>query len=281
MRTARHWARATVTIDGAEDPRGGVVGLGWSDVSEHEARRVALERARRAAAALREERDPAGDEYPYPDRPVCEPIIDELYAGDRVVAAITRNAKGVLVLNTAEAMFIDIDRQMSAMGCLAALLGAGGGGSSHEREAAQRLHQLAEREPGLGLRLYRTAGGLRVLVTGRSYDPAAEATGELMRSLKADKRYIMLCRMQACYRARLTPKPWRCGLPRAPRGFPFENDDEREAFEVWRVEYERAANGYAVCELVEQIGRSTVSDAVRPILTLHDELTCRGSLPLA
>jgi hypothetical protein len=33
----------------------------------------------------------------------------------------------------------------------------------------------------------------------------------LMRFLRADPDYVRLCAVQECYRARLTPKPWRCG----------------------------------------------------------------------
>ena len=80
-----------------------------------------------------------------------------------------------------------------------------------KRSVLARIHAVVARHPGMGLRLYRTANGYRCLVTHRTYDPASQECRELLEALGSDPLYIRLCRGQHCFRARLTPKPWRCG----------------------------------------------------------------------
>ncbi len=281
MRTAKHWARAHVTIDGVEDSGGGVVGLGWSDTSVEDAHRVAIKRARRAAATLKADAPLTASDYPYPDRPIREPVIDEIRAGDRITAVITRNSYGALILNTADVMFIDIDAPIGMFGKLRSILTGGGGAGDLAHKTASRLNEIAGADTRLGFRLYSTAAGLRVLVTGRTFDPASAEAEDLMNRLDADKQYVQLCRMQACFRARLTPKPWRCAVPRPPGVFPYEEGRQREVFEAWLKQYEQTSNAYAVCELIARIGQTAVTENVRPILTWHDELACGESLPLA
>lgn len=60
-------------------------------------------------------------------------------------------------------------------------------------------------------RVYRTHSGARVICTSRPV-PFASSRYEVMnlfRFLGADPNYARLCCDQLCYRARLTPKPWR------------------------------------------------------------------------
>jgi hypothetical protein len=68
-----------------------------------------------------------------------------------------------------------------------------------------------------------------------------------MRFLRSDPNYMELCGVQKCYRARLTPKPWR---------------DDGEPTHV--------------CELDARIGPPVVADELREQLAVHDELTLRA-----
>ena len=281
MRTARYWVRADVTIDGVEIPDGGVIALGWSDASIEDAHRVALERARRSAAVLKADQNLTAWEYPYPDRPIREPVIDEIYEGDHLSAAITRNSYGALILNTADVMFIDIDAPTGMVGWLGSVLKGRNQAVELAQQTAAQLNELVDSDRILGFRLYQTAAGLRVLATGRTYNPASDETDALMKSLKADKQYIQLCRTQACFRARLTPKPWRCGIPRPPVTFPYNDESRQQQFDTWLQSYEKHASGYATCKLISHIGNEAVPDNIRPILTWHDELSCGGDMPLA
>ena len=51
------------------------------------------------------------------------------------------------------------------------------------------------------MRVYRTAAGLRVLVTGAGAPPRSDRARELLTELSADPLYVELCATHDCYRA--------------------------------------------------------------------------------
>jgi hypothetical protein len=90
-----------------------------------------------------------------------------------------------------------------------------------------------------------------------------------------------LCKIQESFRARLTPKPWRCGQPNPPVSFPRDPEDEA-LFANWLEAYDRAASEKATCRFVEAIGWGRTNADTDRIVRLHDERTKAGSdLPLA
>lgn len=94
-------------------------------------------------------------------------------------------------------------------------------------------------------RIYRTHSGCRVICTSMCF-PFWEIGYDalrFMRFVKSDPHYMKLCYSQQCYRARLSPKPWRVD------GGPTH-----------------------VCSLVETIG-SVVHPDLESQLELHDEMT--------
>ncbi|MGH2485254.1 MAG: hypothetical protein ACRDHE_04485, partial [Ktedonobacterales bacterium] len=159
---------------------------------------------------MREAGVPLG-QYAYGEHPLREEIVQTIQPD---AAVITRNLYGALVLNTSRTMFIDIDFAPAS-------LGARTGGLLHwlrgKRAAAppdeprlQQVRQWAAGRPDLGLRAYRTFAGLRCVVTSQVFDPTAPQTLELLQTIGSDPLYVRLCQAQGCFRARLTPKPWRC-----------------------------------------------------------------------
>jgi hypothetical protein len=89
------------------------------------------------------------------------------------------------------------------------------------------------------------------------------------------------CAAQKSFRARLTPKPWRCRLGPPPSSYPHPDDAARRRFTDWLGEYERAAS-HATCRYLETIGNGSPRAATARLLDLHDRLTrCRDALPLA
>lgn len=102
-----------------------------------------------------------------------------------------------------------------------------------------------------------------------------------MNALGADTQYVQLCRSQACFRARLTPKPWRCGVPRPPVKFPYDSPAARAAFDQWLGDYEHGAAGFKTCELVREAGCPQVHDSVRSVLRWHDTVACTTGTRLA
>jgi hypothetical protein len=226
----------------------------WSDTSrddaqhQADARAVELERLFASGKPF--------DRYTYGDRPLREEIVHAV--GDAVV---TRNLYGALVLNTGRAMFIDID-------------------SEHESHARSALRAWAARHAELGVRVYRTAAGLRGLVTSHTFDPKSEQALALLRDADSDPLYVMLCKAQSSFRARLTAKPWRCAMRPPPARWPFEDSAGEQRFRAWQAEYERASSRYSACELIETLGVGGDHPEVAAIASLHDAQAC-GGRPLA
>ncbi|MBR4171590.1 MAG: hypothetical protein IKR48_08055 [Kiritimatiellae bacterium] len=195
-------------------------------------------------------------------RPICESVI---YEQDSL-NVVTRNRYGAEVLNSEETCFIDIDHVRRTFGeSLRAIFGVA---RSPEDVLVARMEALLSRSENadLGFRLYRTAAGFRLVVEGRRLEPDGPRTRTLMAFFNADHLYANLCVSQKCYRARLTPKPWRMKMKRYEGG------------NSWIEEYDRRRQDYAVCKFVCAKGRRLDS----PAIALHDEKTlCESGLPLA
>ena len=144
-----------------------------------------------------------------------------------------------------------------------------------------KIQALAESSAwrGLAARVYRTAAGFRVLAQADGLAPGNRRFRALARALDADPCYVDLCAKQGCWRARLTPKPERIGLHRPPREMRFPRPPEAEpVFAAWVSDYVAASADYAVCRLLETVGRFQNTPAIR----FHDERTCcEDSSPLA
>jgi hypothetical protein len=122
-------------------------------------------------------------------------------------------------------------------------------------------------------RIYRTAGGLRLLATDRLFQPGSSESEDIMKAVAADPAFVRLCRVQESFRARLTPKPWRCGSPLPPCRYPREDKFDKERFVARLAEYERNIANKGTCRLLEEVGSGWVHEQVQPILRLHDEAT--------
>lgn len=253
MHFPKFWARGSASSDGSNASC-----WRWSDVSEDDARAKANQRATELAALFASGQ--RLNSYFYGDRPAREEIVQQLDAR----AVVTRNAYGALVLNAARAMFIDVDF----------------GDDARDGPAMQRVQKWTASRPELAVRVYRTYAGLRLLVTNQTFDPTDPTTIQLLQEVGSDKLYIQLCKAQASFRARLTPKPWRVGM-RPPRvRFPYENAEARAELKHWVGNYDMACRQAAVCKLIQTTGPATVLDEMRGLLSYHDQLVL-GDRPLA
>jgi hypothetical protein len=252
----------------------------WSNESIEEACQRAEMKSR--DLALRWGRDELLDRYAYGNGAIREEIVRTI-AGDGGApdAIVTRNLYGSLVLNTRSVMFIDIDFP-PARRSLSRLFNRGVAKDDAQRFALDKLGDWAGKHPGLGMRVYRTCAGLRCLITSRIFDPTDAQSITMLEGAGSDPLYVRLCRAQSCFRARLTPKPWRSGTRVPPSRYPFASEEQIASYEKWRSEYDRAIARFSVYRLVRQIGLSEILPRVRTIVTLHDELTAIASdLPLA
>jgi hypothetical protein len=104
----------------------------------------------------------------------------------------------------------------------------------------------------------------------------------LMESVGADADFVVLCRIQNSFRARLTPKPWRCGVRRPPNFFPRGTTEEKLLFAEWLWGYEQACRSHATCRVLGHVGPEKIHKRNEPIIALHDrETKAHAALPLA
>lgn len=279
MKIPTFWARATGDANTPESKELALTAWGWSSASQVEAESSAADRlARMVARVVRG--DPLPDRYSYGERPIREERLDELNAPDGTpIFVITRNGYGCLVINAARAMFIDVDLPPATRGSGLRSLFRKAPDPADAILASVRgaLTTLAPRS----FRIYRTAAGFRVLALDREYHPQGDETMAIMASVGADPAYMQLCKVQTSFRARLTPKPWRCAFGKPPFQFP-RLAGAQEQFMNWVSEYDKASQPYATCHLVEQLGRTATAASVAPVLALHDQLARVDSgLPLA
>lgn len=260
MKLAQYWIRQPGEAISPDGSRVRVVSRGWSDQSLEQAAAVAREVAQRVAHRIANG-DTKTQRYLYGDRPLPEPIVREFSHISGPLAVITRNMYGALVMNAQEMMFVDIDRQDTA--------------------ATSLIQRVAESN-SLAVRIYQTAAGYRALITNMSFQPGSSQSENLLRQFGSDPLYVRLCQMQQSFRARLTPKPWRCGTPVPPVSFPFETSGEQAQFRAWDTRYQAASQRYATCRYVTSVGGFKMLPEFEDLIYEHDQQTKASSqLPLA
>lgn len=321
MIVPQFWAEARLR-DRVDDRQVTVRRFGWSDASVADAERHAAERAAEAMAHIRAgEAVPRRDRKLVYGGAAGLPIREEIVGRDGA-AVLTRNGYGAICLNTPNVLFADIDfepplppgllwyvlgvvalvavaaavagwLQLLVMGALVWLLIGRGwplvglarravGGELQARTAVDRF---VARHPDWHLRVYRTPAGVRVLAVHRTFDPHEPEVAECFRALGVDPLYARMCAIQSCFRARVSPKPWRAGItdhirprpgvwPVDPYWLPLRGE--------WVARYERAAEGYAACRFLYAAGDGPTDPAALAVQRLHDRLgRAESDLPLA
>ena len=154
---------------------------------------------------------------------------------------------------------------------------------SRERTLA-RIREVATAPSAGRFSLYETPSGWRLLALHRTYDPTSPESRALLEALGSDRAYVQMCELQACYRARVSGKPWRMNVrhirPR-PGVWPV-HPDRRALRDAWVEEYEAAAVNFAACRHLEDLGTGRVHPRCAEVQRIHDELSkARTDLPLA
>lgn len=237
-------------------------GVGVSFNSRDEAEALAEAQAQLAVDAARSGANADVIAYAYIVNRKTEPLVETLGDVAGSAARITVNGYGALVLNAAGALFVDVDTS-----------------DEGENPAAEPPRQIADalgRHPELYFRSYRTRGGWRLLCANAVFDPASPEAQSLLTDLGADPKYVLLCRAQRSFRARLTPKPWRAGYrPREiePGQGVRRADVQRYIDHTWR---------YATARFVDAAGPNQTALEVSSIVDFHDRWTqATSGKPLA
>lgn len=320
MNIPRHWAEAR-SQHRDKGRQVTVRRFGWSATSPAEAERMAQDRVAEAlqkilGGAKLARFEPKVAYNGADGMPIREEIVAE--HGDCV---LTRNSYGALCLNTPDVLFADVDfedRWTGASGLLmnlVLLVGAIGtlrltgsitafvlvivvsallntwwrswrlrlrGGA--DRLAQHRITGFLATHPRWRLRVYRTPAGLRVLALHRTFVPNDPEVADFFQALKSDPAYVRMCEHQQCFRARVSPKPWRIGVgpirprtgvwPLAPHALP--------AREAWVKEYHAKAADFASCRFLTELGDGVADAKARMVQKLHDRLSRADTeLPLA
>jgi hypothetical protein len=275
MKIPKYWAKGQYSLGGDHT----FIAWKWSDTSFDQAQQLANDKAKEIAFKFQNRQRP--DRYSYGRNPLREEILQSIKnPNGNEVGIVTRNLYGALVLNAAQAMFIDIDfPEKGAQAAIASSIGKLLGSKSPPQEQVYlaRVEQWAQKYPEWGIRVYRTFGGLRCLITNEVFDPTQESSLAIMRGLESDPLYITLCRQQESFRARLTPKPWRCGTNQPPSRCPWDTIVQEQRYREWVTRYERSAARYTTCRLVKQIGTTETHPDIAPIVSLHDQLACAAN----
>ena len=294
MKFYKYWAQA----DGkAIAPDGEVVfrsATGFSNTSVEDAFQVAEQRAQKNAAywtnrSKVEDSNKAEEQY-YPatgERPIREEVIEQFSSDDETYAVISRNSYGCLVLNTSDVFFADVDKPyLPKPNPLLTWIGSLFGRKTVEKPdfedlLIEKIKTLVATDSNLGLRVYRTLLGYRVLLTNQTV-PASEARSvDLLEQLGSDQLYVSLCRSQDCYRARLTPKAWRCGANKPKIRFPFSTPEKEQRYREWEKRYQAITKQYATCILIGEFGSNQIHPRVASVLKLHDMFVLNEDKPLA
>lgn len=258
MKIFKHWTaeKQRVRIQGSETE---ITTYGGSNVSIDEAALRAKEKMEKVIRKINGESD-VFEDYEVEIREEILQTVD-----DKTI--ITRNRYGAQVMNAENLMFLDIDKPKASLG--------GFFKKSSPEQDKEKIFEMVRKlaaSPkynGLAFRIYETFQGARVIVLGKEFNPTDRATLDMMNEFNCDTLYTTICRKQGCFRARLTPKPYRMKMKAYKVKYPCETTDG--AFESWLQSYESESRNYSVCRLVEQIGVSTfgATEAVR----IHDEVT--------
>lgn len=306
MNIPRFWTSAEGAADTSAGRATPLKCYGWSHDNIADAKARATEALARLLERVRQGA-PFPEKYVYADRPIREEILEEMHDADgQLQGLITRNAYGAAVLNTSRVMFVDIDDEKHDTAPRSPDAGTAGDvvarvlrwftrkepapvqasyrpAPTSENEVPQTVAAFARANPDWSMRCYRTFAGWRLLVTHLTFDPVSEQVREVLTALDSDHKYVELTRVQQCFRARLTPKPWRCDIPPPIRIFPRESAALQRKHAKWLTSYERASSKFATCRYVQTLGATTQCPEAQLVVLWHDRITraSESSLPLA
>ena len=187
-----------------------------------------------------------------------------------VAALICAQHRSGLMIGISALAVLILSYPFAALTSKAAIAARGG----TERWAISRLRSFGAGSPDWNLRIYRTPAGLRVLVMNRTSAPSNPEVARLFAALNVDPVYARMCVNQDCFRARISPKPWRMGIathmkPR-PGHWPVK-PNRLPIRQAWIADYEKKAAAFASCKFVEQIGSSFVDSKAEKVRAIHDQ----------
>ena len=291
MIVPNHWAEGRIRerIDGKQVT---MRRFGWSDESQEAAQAHADERTREAMARFKAGETRARFEYKRAYNgaegvPIREEVLER-----HGTTVITRNGYGARCLNTPDVLFVDVDVPEGSLrgwlnGVLGPLLRLVAPSLAEEPwvRTERRVRETLAARPRERWRIYRTPAGFRLLAVHRTFATDDPEVMSLFEALGADPVYRIMCARQHCFRARVSPKPWRIGVEKhlgpANATWPIKPTRMPQR-QRWVEDYERRSRGYASCRFVGEVGDARPDPAAEVVQRLHDAMCgADRELPLA
>ncbi len=276
MKFAKYWKRQQVQLDRPvfEETGGSQIEFsvwGASNINATEAANSAATRAEQFKRFARHNFSRQQD-YEYSNGYIKEEVLEEVTAADgSALAVITRNSYGASVLNTESVLFGDID--VVELGFIARIMVMLGAVKKDKDYYLKMLVDYQGCRPELAMRVYETYAGLRFLITHKTYRADDLEVKQMFSELGVDSLYARLCQQQSCFRARLTPKPWRIGMSRPASRYP-RNALEQKDFCCWLHRYILKSNPCVTVKLVKTLGLASVHSDVQRVIDVHDKIAC-------
>lgn len=179
---------------------------------------------------------------------------------------ITRNRYGALVLNSENLLFIDIDQLRFSFYDLFFR-----GKLTKKQKLLLNIEKTIKKKKyaRFGFRLYETANGFRLLVSNQDFKAQSLETKRIMEDFGVDRMYMWLCIKQNCFRARLTPKPFRIKQKAIKVKYPERTTQEAIQLSNWLAAYDHKSQRYSTCKLVKTYGKPMYDKAI----SYHDRMT--------
>ena len=286
MNFPKYWKKGSFTGKMGDGKEITIEAFGWSFESLAEAQAYGTMRAKRAVEiGIGSEKQ---NSYDYGDIPFREEVVSRIELNAKEIGVISRNRYGALVLNSANVLFVDIDSEEDSStddltndqstGFISSLFRT----LFHKPKTSkptsknnlEKIDSWALQNPQKSFRLYKTHSGLRLLFTDVLYEPKGSETKRIFQELESDPLYQKLTHRQECFRARLTPKPWRCHLYRSPWPFPWENEKHETIQREWEKEYHQKIQPFDTCLLIKEYGNPNIaSQEIARIIEVHDKCT--------
>lgn len=216
--------------------------------------------------------------------PTIEPLVHECKRADGSIAArITRRGDGVKMLAAERVLIADLPLRGAAVRGARSRLGQWfwrgplaprGETDRTEADVLARIGAALERRPAWGVRVYRSAAGLRMIATHALLAPSDPPARELLAELGLDAQAAVAA---AEYRCTLCATPKQVGAAPPPASFPFADRAQAASYEAWEQRYDSACTKYAHCHVLKRIGVETTVPETATIVELHDKVTRAGS----
>ncbi|ENU22289.1 hypothetical protein F993_03182 [Acinetobacter proteolyticus] len=140
-----------------------------------------------------------------------------------------------------------------------------------EQRAFASIQDFSQQYPTWHLRVYLTPKGYRVLAMHQTFEPKSDEAQLLFNAIHADSNYVRMCKNQNCFRARISPKPWRIGVNRLALGVWPVSEARLAIRENWVRDYQKQAENYASCKFVAQLGSQVTHIKAKRVQSLHDQ----------